>query len=111
MAFIKCIDQLAKPGVTFGAYGASATSTTLIYHYDMGRYLKYIYDDFDAKQGLYSPGYHIQVKHPDKIYSDMPDYIILLAWRFSDNIIKNHKEYLTKGGRFIKPLPRIEIIE
>ncbi|MFC1665663.1 class I SAM-dependent methyltransferase [Pseudomonadota bacterium] len=109
--FIAYIKEIDKPGITIGAYGASATSTTLIYHYEMGEYLKYIYDDFDTKQGLYSPGYHIPVYHPDKIYDHMPDFIIILAWRYYENIVSNHKKYIENGGKFIIPLPTIKLIQ
>ena len=108
--FVSQIDNLRKNNKKIAAYGASATSTTLIYHYDMGDYLEYIVDDFKVKQGLYSPGFKIPCLHPDKIYEDMPDYIIILAWRYHEKIISKHQKYLDQGGKFIIPLPEFKII-
>ena len=108
--FINKINELRASDKKIAAYGASATSTTLIYHYEMGDYIEYIVDDFEVKQGLYSPGYKIPCYHPDKIYEEMPDYIIVLAWRYHEKIISKHQKYLDQGGKFIIPLPEFKII-
>ena len=108
--FLKEISKLLISGKKISAYGASATSTTLMYHYEM-KFLKSIYDDFKIKQGSYSPGFHIPVYNPKEIYKQKPDYIIILAWRYKDKIIKRHKKFLKKGGKFIIPLPKFKIID
>ena len=107
--FNKKISKLLSNGKKISAYGASATSTTLMYHYKM-KYLKNIFDDFKIKQGLYSPGFKIPVNNPKDIYKLKPHYIIILAWRYKNQIIKMHKKYLKKGGKFIIPLPKFKII-
>jgi hypothetical protein len=108
LVFLK---DLKAKGKTFAAFGASATSTTLIYHYEMGNMIDFIVDDFKAKQNLFSPGFHIPVYAPDELYSRKPDYVIVLAWRYFEPIIKNHQRYLEQGGRFIIPLPELKVIE
>ena len=107
--FTREINKLLFSGNKISAYGASATSTTLMYHYNM-QFLQSIYDDFKVKQGLYSPGFHIPVFNPRAIYKQKPDYIIILAWRYKDKIIKRHREFLKNGGKFIIPLPKFRII-
>jgi hypothetical protein len=104
------ISNLINEGKRLVGYGASATSTTLMYHYDMGGTLDYLVDDFEAKQGLYSPGLHVPVYSSDEIYSRTPDYIVVLAWRYYEKIIKRHQQFLDKGGHFIIPLPELKII-
>ena len=91
-------------------YGASATSTTLLYHYDMASNLDYLVDDFIAKQGLYSPGNHLEVFPSEEIYNTKPDYVVILAWRYHEKIIKRHQKYLDEGGHFIIPLPDLRIV-
>ena len=110
ITFINKINDLLKDNKKIVGYGASATSTTLIYHYEMGNYIEYLVDDFEVKQGLYSPGYHIPCYDPNKIYEEMPDYVIVLAWRYHEKIISKHQEYLDRGGKFIIPLPEFKII-
>ena len=73
--------------------------------------IKNLYDDFTVKQNLYSPGFHIPVHASSRIYKDKPDYIVILAWRYKDQIIKKHKRFLDNGGCFIVPLPEYKIIK
>ena len=106
----RTIDELKRQGKRIVGYGASATSTTLIYHYEMGNDFEFLVDDFEAKQGLFSPGMHIPVFPSTKIYEDPPDVIVVLAWRYHEKIVARHKEFLDAGGTFIIPLPEIKIL-
>ena len=103
------LHQLKAEGKTIAGYGASATVTTLIYHFELGEMLDFIVDDAEERQGLFSPGQHIPVLSPETLYERRPDYVLILAWRFAEPIIKKHREYLERGGHFIVPLPVIEI--
>ena len=91
-------------------YGASATSTTLIYHYELGDKLEYLVDDFERRHGLFSPGSHLEIFSSDHINNTKPDYVIILAWRYHEKIISRHQKYLDEGGHFIIPLPELKII-
>ncbi len=89
-------------------YGASATSTTLIYHFGLEKYVDYLVDDNPGKIDTYSPGLHIPVKHPDVLNSEGDVVLIVLAWRYFDLIrskLKNQKLTL------ICPLPEFKKTE
>ena len=102
--------QAAKAeGKRIAAYGASTTTTTLLYHFELGPYLEFIIDDNPIKQGLFSPGQHIPVLPSAALLDKKPDIVVILAWIYSDPIIKRNAEYLAKGGAFLIPLPRMEI--
>jgi SAM-dependent methyltransferase len=104
------LTKLKKDNKTIAAYGGSATSTTLIYHFGLDDFIEYIVDDNPAKQDTFSPGLHIPVLPSSMIYERNPDYIVLLAWRFAKPIIKKHEYYLQQGGHFILPLPEVEVV-
>ena len=104
------IDDLIAKGKKIGAYGASATSTTLIYHFDLGRRLPYIIDDNPQRQNLFSPGFHLPVLSPNEIPLKKPDYIVILAWRYAEPIMKKHRSFLEQGGHFIIPLPSLQVV-
>ena len=97
-------------GQTIVGYGASQSATTLMYHFDLQDSLDFIVDDNPVKQGLYSPGCHIPVLPPKELYKRNPDYVIVLAWRFSKSMIDQHQAYRDQGGRFIVPLPDVAVI-
>jgi SAM-dependent methyltransferase len=102
--------DLKGRGKTIAGYGASATGTTLVYHFELGDLLSFIVDDNPERQGLFSPGYHIPVLPPRTIYERRPDHIVVLAWRFYEPILKRHQAYLDRGGHFIVPLPEFRVI-
>lgn len=105
----KTLKDLKALGKTIAGYGAPAKATTLLYHFDLGGVLDFIVDDSTLKQNLFTPGYHIPVLPPEAIYQRKPDYLIILAWNFAQQIIEKHQSFLDKGGRFIIPLPEVEI--
>ena len=90
-------------------YGASATSTTLISHFGLHKYFSYLVDDNVDKVNTYSPGYHIPVYSSNKLINDKPDIIVILAWRFKDEIIKKIDNIF--HGIVVVPLPDCSIEE
>lgn len=107
---VKLLTQLKNEGKSIAGYGASVGVTTLLYYYGADKFLNVLYDDNPIKQGLYSPGHHIPVRPSEEIYKQDPDYIICFPWRYKDQIIKKHQKFIESGGRFIIPLPAVEIV-
>jgi SAM-dependent methyltransferase len=91
-------------------YGASPSSTTLIYHFELGGVLKYLVDDNPLKQGRFSPGVHLPVLPSNVLYERKPDYVLLLAWTYAQPILKKHEDFRRRGGNFILPLPKVELL-
>jgi len=44
------------------------------------------------------------------VMEDRPDYLLILAWNFREEILAQHTDYLAQGGKFIVPIPRVEVI-
>ena len=107
----KLLKRLKSKGKSIVAFGASHSTTTLIYHFELGDFFDYIVDDNEAKHGQYSPGLHIPVFSTDKMYVDRPDYILILAWQHKDIICERHSKFIGNGGKFIVPLPNLYIVE
>jgi len=105
------VQSIKAKGKSIIAFGASHSTTTLIYHFELGDYFDYIVDDNKAKQGQYSPGLHIPVFSTDKMYIDKPDYVLMLAWQHKDVICEKHSKFIENGGKFIVPLPNLYIVE
>jgi SAM-dependent methyltransferase len=104
------LEKLKREGKHIAAFGAPAKATTLMYHFGIGPdVIDFIVDDSPLKQGLYSPGMHIPVLPSQAIYSKTPDTVVILAWNFAEPIMRNHARYLERGGRFIVPLPKVEV--
>jgi hypothetical protein len=81
-----------------------------MYHFGIGpETIDFIVDDSPWKQGLYTPGLHIPVLPSAAIYERKPDYVIILAWNFAPAIMEKHAGFRQAGGRFIVPIPEIEV--
>jgi len=72
--------------------------------------IPYIADRSPLKQGRFTPGAHIPIVDPKRILEDWPDYLLLLAWNFADEIMGQQPEFRRRGGRFIVPLPEVHVV-
>ncbi len=107
---ILLLDLKAK-GKSIIGYGAPAKGNTLLNYYEIGPdILDYLTDTTILKQGLYSPGMHIPIVSPEKLLTNTPDYILLLAWNFKDAVLEKEKTLRAKGVKFISTVPQIEIL-
>lgn len=103
--------KLAAEGRHVVGYGAPAKSSTLITFLGLGPdNLAYIADKSPLKQGRYTPGAHIPVVAPERLLIDQPDYVLLLAWNFAEEIMAQQAEYRRRGGRFILPIPEVAVV-
>lgn len=92
-------------------YGASAKSTTLLNYYGIGaETLDYVVDRSTIKQGRYTPGTHLPIYAPERLLETRPDYVLLLAWNFVEEILLQQTEYRQHGGRFIVPIPELRVV-
>ncbi|HLF77530.1 MAG TPA: class I SAM-dependent methyltransferase [Dehalococcoidia bacterium] len=104
--------ELRGKGARIAGYGAAAKGSTLINYADLGvDVIDYVVDRNKYKQGLYMPGHQIPIRDPEVLQTDMPDYLLLLAWNFEEEIARQQESYLAAGGRFIVPVPSPRIRE
>ena len=107
----KLLTKLKHEKKTIIGYGAAAKTTTLLNYFDIGnKIISFIVDDNKLKQNRYTPGTRIPIFNSKQLYKKKPDYVILLAWNYSNFIIKTHKKFFKTGGKFIVPFPKIKII-
>lgn len=102
----------AAAGRRVAAFGAPAKATTLMHFFGLGPDLvEYVIDDSPLKQRLFTPGHHIPVVPSSHLYEDStrPDDVLVLAWNFAESIIRKHSAFVEGGGRFVVPLPRLEV--
>ena len=103
--------SLKADGKSIAAFGAPAKATTLMYHFGIGpELIDFIVDDSPLKQNLYSPGMHIPVLSSAAIAEKKPDYLLILAWNFARPIIAKTKGFSDAGGKFIIPIPKVEVV-
>ena len=85
-------------------YGAPAKGNTLLNYCGFsGDDIRYIVEDNPLKVGLFAPGTHIPIVSPKRLHEDKPDYILILAWNFKDEILR--RTSWMQGVKFMVPLP------
>ena len=105
------LEKLRSEGKTIAGYGASGRANTMIQYCEIDHsHLDYMIDDAPAKAGYYTPRSHFEI-HPSEVLSgdNPPDYVLVFAWSFFDEIVKRNSSYIEKGGRMILPLPKVSI--
>ena len=108
---VALLARLRGEGKRIAAYGASAKGSTLLNYFGIdARHLEYVVDRSTEKQGRYTPGTHLPIVPPERLREDRPDYLLLLAWNFLDEIAAQQAEYRGRGGRFIVPVPEVRVI-
>jgi predicted TPR repeat methyltransferase len=107
------LDQLQQEGRRMIGYGASGRASTIMNYCGIDqRYLEYVVDDAPAKQGMYTPGTHLPIR-PWSAGDEgpgRPDFALLFAWSFIEEVKSKRGRFLQSGGRFIVPLPEVRVV-
>jgi C-methyltransferase C-terminal domain/Putative zinc binding domain/Methyltransferase domain len=105
------IEALVGDGKKVIGYGASTKGNVLLQFCGLTtEHIPYIAEVNEEKFGAYTPGTNIPIISEKEARAMKPDYFFVLPWHFKNNILDREKEYITQGGKFIFPLPEIEIV-
>jgi len=108
---LELLTRLKSEGATIAAYGAAAKGATMINTVGIGtEFVDFVADRNTHKHGRYMPGRHIPIRPAECLLERQPDYTLLLAWNFKDEILAQQAEYRARGGRFIIPVPEPTIV-
>ena len=105
------IEALVKDGKKVFGYGASTKGNVLLQFCGFTtKQIPYIAEVNEQKFGCFTPGTCIPIISEKEARAMKPDYFLVLPWHFKHSILEREKEYIEQGGKFIFPLPEIEIV-
>lgn len=103
---------LRAQGHSIAAYGAAAKGSTMLNAVGIDTDLvSFVVDRNVHKHGMHMPGTHQPIRPVEALLSDRPDYTLLLAWNFKDEIMGQQAAYTESGGRWIVPVPEPRVLE
>lgn len=102
--------QAKRAGKSIVGYGAPAKGNTLLNYCGIrSDFIDYTVDRSPHKQNHYLPGTHIPIYHPDRIKETRPDCLLILPWNLKDEIMQQMQHVREWGGRFVVPIPQVEV--
>jgi len=103
--------SLKQQGKRIAGVSAPAKGMTLLNYCRIdGDLLDFVTEKSQLKIGRYTPGAHIPVVPDSELLAKQPDYVLLLAWNFADEIMRNLDEFRRGGGKFIIPIPSPRVV-
>lgn len=104
--------KVKRAGKSVVGYGAHAEAHTLLNYCGIRTdFLDYLVDRNPLKQGKYLGGVHLPIFGADRMQQTQPDYVLILPWSIKFEIMNQMSHIGTWGGRFIVPIPRLEVYD
>tara|TARA_B100001741_G_C16465337_1_gene557250 strand:+ start:73 stop:1059 length:987 start_codon:yes stop_codon:yes gene_type:complete len=92
-------------------YGASTKGNVILQFCEIdNKLVNYIVDVNPFKKNRITPGTNIKIINENDFLRKKVDYLLVLPWHFKNHILKKEKKFINNNGKFIFPLPDIEII-
>lgn len=108
---VNLIEALVNDGKKVFGYGASTKGNVLLQFCGLtADHIPYIAEVNEHKFGCYTPGSNIPIISEKEAKQLKPDYLLVLPWHFKHSILEREKDFMMQGGKFIFPLPEIEIV-
>ena len=108
---IELLEALVNDGKKVFGYGASTKGNVLLQFCGItSDHIPYIAEVNEQKFGCYTPGTKIPIISEKEAHAMNPDYFIVLPWHFKNSILERETKFMERGGKFIFPLPEIEIV-
>jgi hypothetical protein len=105
------IEALVADGKKVFGYGASTKGNVLLQFCNFTtKHIPYIAEVNEEKFGSFTPGTNIPIISEKEAKQMKPDYFLVLPWHFKHSILERERAYIEQGGKFIFPLPEIEIV-
>jgi SAM-dependent methyltransferase len=110
-ALLELLIGAKRAGKRVAGYGAAAKGNTLLNYCGVrGDFIDYVADLSPHKQGRYLPGSRIPIVAPERIRQTRPDYLLILPWNISEEVMEQNRDLREWGGKFVLPIPSVCVL-
>lgn len=110
--FLAFLIEQKRTGKTLAAYGAAAKGNTLMNYAGIKHDLiDFVCDAAPSKQNKFMPGSHIPILAPEELAKSKPDWVIILPWNITEEVLLQQKQVLSWGGKFVIAVPELKVLE
>ncbi len=103
--------KIKAEGKTIWIYGASTKGNTILQYCDLGKeYFVAAADANPFKVGKYIIGADIPIRGEAEMRAAKPDYLLSLPYSFTDAFMKREADLVSRGTKFIVPLPEVKVV-
>ncbi len=107
---LECLIGAKQARKSIAGYGAPGKGNTLLNYCGVGTdFIDYTVDRNPFKHGRFTPGTHIPIYAPERIFQTRPDYVLILPWNLKNEIMQQMARIREWGGKFIVPIPEATI--
>jgi SAM-dependent methyltransferase len=100
-----------RAGRSVVGYGAPGKANTFLNYCGIRTDLvDCLVDRNPYKHGRFTPGTHIPILPPERIFETRPDLVWILPWNLRDEIAQQLADVRTWGGRLFVAIPGLEIL-
>ena len=104
------LGEAQQQGKIVIGYGASTKGNTYLQYWGVGPDLMPLTADRSPqKWGKYTPTGQ-QIISEQEMRDLEPDYLLVLPWHFLESFKQRERMFLKRGGKFIVPFPRLQLI-
>lgn len=110
-ALLEFLNRAKVEGRSVAAYGAAAKGNTLLNYCNISTDLvSFVVDRNPHKQGHSLPGSRLPICPPERVFEAKPDYLLILPWNIKEEIMATMAGIRKWGGRFVVPIPKVEVM-
>lgn len=102
------LSSLKVSNVPIFGTGASISTTSLLFNFQIGTFVDKLYDDDPRKVGRFSPGFGIEVDYLDNIAIDHSSVNIILAWQHTTRLLSRLRD-INYPGLILLPMPEAKL--
>jgi NDP-4-keto-2,6-dideoxyhexose 3-C-methyltransferase len=107
----KFVVDAVMEGKTVWVYGASTKGNVILQFFDLDHTLiAGAADRSPEKWGKFTVGTGIPIFSEEYARKQEPDYFLCLPYAFREEMVEREAKWRSKGGRWIFPLPRFEVV-